>query len=104
MPPRRGIGFRWTLRGPGLSTMPKRSAKWRMGTVRPSDAASAMANTTASVRIDISTLSPLQDTIPTPTAETLFIALQGPSGYLRRYARSHEPALRLLQQQQSGST
>src|SRR5664279_1157506 len=37
-PPRSGMGFRWTLRGPGRSTIPTRIANARTGTTRSNDA------------------------------------------------------------------
>jgi hypothetical protein len=43
-PPRSGIGRRCTLRGPGRSTMPTRSASARTGTVSIRDANSAIRN------------------------------------------------------------
>src|SRR2546421_1764000 len=41
-PPRRGIGLRWTLRGPGRSTIPTRNASARTGTTSTNDANSAI--------------------------------------------------------------
>src|SRR5579862_9644152 len=43
-PPSSGMGSRWTLRGPGRSTMPTRKANSRTGRVRASDEIKAMAN------------------------------------------------------------
>src|SRR6202049_3961824 len=44
IPPSRGIGWRWTFRGPGRSTIPTRNANCRTGTVRPSEATRAIVN------------------------------------------------------------
>src|SRR5215472_4210671 len=41
-PPSSGIGCRWTLRGPGRSTIPTRMARARTGTVRETDATKAI--------------------------------------------------------------
>src|SRR5271155_1679039 len=53
MPPSSGIGLTWTFRGPGWSTIPKRKARWRTGTVRPRETSSATAKAIRSTGIGI---------------------------------------------------
>jgi hypothetical protein len=40
-PPSKGIGFAWTLRGPGRSTIPTRNARGRASEVKNNEAIKA---------------------------------------------------------------
>src|SRR6266853_3140848 len=80
-PPSRGIGSRWTFRGPGRSTIPTRRANCRTGTVRPKEEIKATVNAIrlAFIRTPISALRkhPLEDRLHVRAVPVLVIPIDG---------------------------
>src|SRR5579862_3766685 len=58
IPPSSGMGWRWTFRGPGWSTMPTRKASCLTGTMSPREATRAVANASKLAVIPVATCGP----------------------------------------------